>query len=231
MKWIWKSPSCAWLFASPWTIYSPCSSPGQNTGVGSLSLLQGIFPTQGSNTGLPYCRQILYQLNHKGSPSILEWVAYFFSSGSSRPRNLMGVSCITRGSLPTELSEIMIITILTSPWILQLCLFLNFLFLKSNHEIWVLSCLDCPFSIKFVKFIHVLVCSARHYFSLLYSIPIKTLECIYPFKCWWLYRCISTRGLSWIKFPGHFLYIPFSKHRRLFLLGINTRVEVSGYYR
>ena len=40
--------------------YSPWNSPGQNTGVGTLSLLQGIFPTQGSNTGLPQCRQILY---------------------------------------------------------------------------------------------------------------------------------------------------------------------------
>ena len=42
------------------------NSPGQNTGVGSLSLLQGIFPTQGSNPGLPHCRWILYQLSHKG---------------------------------------------------------------------------------------------------------------------------------------------------------------------
>ena len=47
---------------------SPWNSPGQNTGVGSLSLLQTIFPTQESNPGLPRCRQILYQLNHKGSP-------------------------------------------------------------------------------------------------------------------------------------------------------------------
>ena len=43
------------------------NSPGQNTGVGSLSLLQGIFPTQRSNPGLPHCRQILYQLSHQGS--------------------------------------------------------------------------------------------------------------------------------------------------------------------
>ena len=50
--------------------YSPWNSPGQNTGVGSLSLLQGIFPTQGSNPGFPRCRQILYQLSHKGSPGI-----------------------------------------------------------------------------------------------------------------------------------------------------------------
>ena len=49
-------------------LYSPWNSLGQNTGVGSLSLLQGIFPTQGSNPGLLHCRQILYQLSHKGSP-------------------------------------------------------------------------------------------------------------------------------------------------------------------
>ena len=75
---------------------------GQNTGVGSLSLLQGIFPTQislteGLNPGLPHCRQILYQLGHQGSPRILEWVAYPFSSGSSQPRNRTRVSCIAGG--------------------------------------------------------------------------------------------------------------------------------------
>jgi len=62
-----------------------------------LSLLQGIFPTQGSNPGLPHCRQILYQLSHKGSPRILEWVAYLLSSGSSQPRNQPGVFCIVGG--------------------------------------------------------------------------------------------------------------------------------------
>ena len=49
----------------PHRLYSPWNSPGQNTGVGSLSLLQGIFPTQGSNPGLPRCRWILYQLSHR----------------------------------------------------------------------------------------------------------------------------------------------------------------------
>ena len=78
----------------PCGLYSPWNSPGQNTGVGSLSLLQGIFPTQGLNPGLLHCRWILYQLSHKGSPRILEWVAYPFSRGSSRPRNRTGVSCI-----------------------------------------------------------------------------------------------------------------------------------------
>ena len=52
----------------PHGLDSPWNSPGHNTGVGSLSLLQGIFPTQGSNPGLPHCRQILYQLSHKRSP-------------------------------------------------------------------------------------------------------------------------------------------------------------------
>ena len=74
--------------------YSPWKSPGQNTVVGSLSLLQGIFPTQGSNPGLPHSKWILYQLSHKGSPRILEWGAYPFSSRSSRPRNQTRVSCI-----------------------------------------------------------------------------------------------------------------------------------------
>ena len=46
-------------------LYSPWNSPGQDTGVGSLSLLQGIFPTEGSNPGLLHCRWILYQLSHK----------------------------------------------------------------------------------------------------------------------------------------------------------------------
>ena len=46
-------------------LYSPWNSPGQNTGVGSCSLLQGIVPTQGSNPGLPHCRQILYQLSQE----------------------------------------------------------------------------------------------------------------------------------------------------------------------
>ena len=78
---------CSWQ-------YSPWNSPGQNTGVGSLSLLQGIFSTQGSNSGLPHCRRILYQLSHKRSPRILEWVAYPFARGSPPPRNQTGFSCI-----------------------------------------------------------------------------------------------------------------------------------------
>ena len=63
-----KSLSLVWLFATH-GLYSPWNSPGQKTGVGSRSLLQGIFPTQGLNPGLPHCRRILYQLSQKGSPN------------------------------------------------------------------------------------------------------------------------------------------------------------------
>ena len=72
-------------------------SPGKNTGVGCHALLQGIFPMQGLNPGLPDCRWILQHLNHQGSPRILEWVAYPLSSISSLPRNQIRLSCIASG--------------------------------------------------------------------------------------------------------------------------------------
>ena len=79
-----------------YTLLSPWNSPGQNTGVG-LSLLQGIFPTQGLNPGLPHCGRILYQLSHQESPRILEWVAFSFFIRSSQPKNQTGISCIAGG--------------------------------------------------------------------------------------------------------------------------------------
>ena len=82
----WKSLSRVRL-CDPMGLYSPWNSPDQDIGVGSHPLLQGIFPTQGSNPGLLHCGRILYQLSHKGTPRILECVAYPFSSASSRPRN------------------------------------------------------------------------------------------------------------------------------------------------
>ena len=89
-------------------LYSPWCSPGQNTGVGSFSLLQRIFPTQGLNPGLLHYGQILpagkprsptlqadsLPAEPQGKPKILEWVASPFSSRSSRPRNQTRVSCI-----------------------------------------------------------------------------------------------------------------------------------------
>ena len=94
----WKSKLLSHVqLCEPMDHNNPWNSPGHNAGTGCLSLLQGIIPTQGSNPGLPHCSWILHQLSHKGSPRILEWVAYPLSSGSSRPRNQTGVSCISGG--------------------------------------------------------------------------------------------------------------------------------------
>ena len=76
----------------PRGLYSPWNSPGQNTGMGSFPSPRDL-PIQELNPGLLYCRWILYQLSHKGSPRILECIAYPFFSGSSWPRNWTRVSC------------------------------------------------------------------------------------------------------------------------------------------
>ena len=92
-KWKWKkvkaqkvkvkSPSCVWLFATPWTAVhqAPPSTdfPGKSTGVGCHFLLQGIFPIQGSNPGLPHCRQPLLPSEPPGKhlPTVQEtWVQF-----------------------------------------------------------------------------------------------------------------------------------------------------------
>ena len=69
VKRLQESESCSVVSDSlqPQGLQSPWNSPGQNTGVGSLYLLQDIFPTQELNPGLPHCRHILHQLSYKGS--------------------------------------------------------------------------------------------------------------------------------------------------------------------
>ena len=76
------------------SLFSSWNSPGLNTGMGIPSLVQGILPTQGWNPGLPHGRRILYQLSHKRSLRILEWVAFPFSRASSWPRDRTRVACI-----------------------------------------------------------------------------------------------------------------------------------------
>ena len=88
----------------PHGLYSPWNSPGQNTGVGSLSILQGNFPTLGLNPDLPHCRRILHQLSHKERPRMLEWVAYPFSGNLPDPGIELGSPALQVDSLPTELS-------------------------------------------------------------------------------------------------------------------------------
>ena len=71
IKWKSESESLSVVSYSLWPhgLYSSWNSPGQNSGVGSLSLLQGIFPTEGLNPDLLHCRRILYQLSSQGSPT------------------------------------------------------------------------------------------------------------------------------------------------------------------
>ena len=75
-----------------------------HSGAGSLSLLQGIFPTQESNPGLPHCRWILYQQSHKGSPRILEWEPIPSPADLPDPGIEPRSPALQIDSLPTELS-------------------------------------------------------------------------------------------------------------------------------
>ena len=93
--------------------YSVCGDfPGKTTGVGCHALLQAIFLTKyhGLNPGLLHCRWILYCLSHQGSPRILEWVAYPFSSNwpSNLPSPVIepGSPALQVASLPAELKKI-----------------------------------------------------------------------------------------------------------------------------
>ena len=92
----------------PHGLYSPWNSLGQNTGVGSLSLLQGIFPTQELDPGLLHFKQILYQLGHKGSPRILDWsgvkpIPSPADLPDPDPSFVSGSPALQADSLPTEL--------------------------------------------------------------------------------------------------------------------------------
>ena len=95
-----ESENCSFMSDSllPHGLYSPWNSP-------DLSLLQGIFPTQGSNPGLLHCRWIVYQLSHMGSPIILEPNNTVPSAANlSDSRIELGSPTLQVDSLPTELS-------------------------------------------------------------------------------------------------------------------------------
>ena len=79
LKWS-ESRSVISYSLRPHGLYSPWNAPGQNTGKGSHSLLQWIFPTQGSNPGLPHCNCILYQLRYQESRRSEACSLFFFFS-------------------------------------------------------------------------------------------------------------------------------------------------------
>ena len=88
-KWICAVLRCSVVFdscnpmdCSPLGFSVHGDSPGKNTGVGCLALLQGIFSTQGSNRVLPHCRRILYCLSHQGSPQVyMDYVNVWYLGG------------------------------------------------------------------------------------------------------------------------------------------------------
>ena len=109
LLWLHVCESCSVMSDSLWPhgLYSPWNSLDQNTRVGSLSLLQGIFPTQGSNPGLLHCRQILYQLNHKGSHLSIDfyWDRHRISS------DLLYLPCLHPSS------RALLLTVVNSGWL------------------------------------------------------------------------------------------------------------------
>ena len=115
----WKSISCVRLF-EPHGPDSPWNSPGQNTGMGSVSLLQGIFPTQGSNPGHPHYRRILSHLSHQGSPfKALQMPDFSCKLHSSLEEKCVLVSnhCINRTvSLKIESADALIYSMWTQSW-------------------------------------------------------------------------------------------------------------------
>ena len=78
----------------PHGLWSPWNSPGQNIGVGSYSVLLGIFPIQGLNPGLPHCRQVLYQLSHKWSPTYKKKLYFYVLSGNDQKMKCLKIPLI-----------------------------------------------------------------------------------------------------------------------------------------
>ena len=143
-----ESESCSVVSNSlqPHRLNSPWKSPGQNTGAGSCSLLQGIFPNPGIEPGSPVLQVDSFPAELPGKPlkgkvaqswltlcdpvdytvhgilqaRILEWVVFPFSSGSSWPRNWTGVSCIA-GRLFTSWAtrEAPWPEIIPTPWVVK----------------------------------------------------------------------------------------------------------------
>ena len=103
-----KSESCSAVSNSlrPHGLYSPWDSPDQNTGVGSLSLPHGIFPTQRSNPGLLHCRWILYQLSHNGyySSQVQAGITHLFAL-CLQVRKLHSLPPLTKQRKPSHLFQ------------------------------------------------------------------------------------------------------------------------------
>ena len=100
-----ESQSWTWLSSQlNWTgLYSPWNCPSQNTGVGSLSLLQGLYLTQESNPSLLHFREILYQLSSREAPKHWSWYPIPFPVDLPDPGIKPGSPAFQANYLPTEL--------------------------------------------------------------------------------------------------------------------------------
>ena len=129
----------------PHGLYSPWNPPGQNTGVGSLSLLQGIFPTQGSNSGLLHCRRTPYQLSHQGSPSTLEWEPIPSPEELPDPGVEPGSLALQVDYLPAELLGKTCYTLSNFQIYKELFLIIVTMLYITPPELFVLKLEDCSF--------------------------------------------------------------------------------------
>ena len=129
----------------PHGLYSPWNPPGQNTGVGSLSLLQGILPTQGSNSGLLHCRRTPYQLSHQGSPSTLEWEPIPSPEELPNPGVEPGSLALQVDYLPAELLGKTCYNLTNFQIYKELFLIIVTMLYITPPELFVLKLEDCSF--------------------------------------------------------------------------------------
>ena len=123
----------------------PWDSPGKNTGVGCYSILQGIFPTQGSNPGLLHCRQILCHLSYRGGPKIHYFkvsfaLTYFHVSRDNIDKEILDLYCflvllsIKQPLKWSEVKSLSHVRLFVTPWTVayQAALSMGF----SRQEYW-----------------------------------------------------------------------------------------------
>ena len=104
----------------PTRLLSPWNFPGKSTGVGCHFLLQGIFPTQGSNPGLPHYRQTLYLPSHQGSP-LTTWLGLFTSFPKPSSEGCRYRHLFYRQFLQTSPRQVLTLDLWVQEWRRQVC--------------------------------------------------------------------------------------------------------------
>ena len=190
------------LYVTLWTIalQAPLSVEisCKNTGVGSQSILQEIFPTQGSNSGLLHCRQILYRLSHQGSQINILSLSYYmkllwseiFSSYPSPTKSKPGSSHCCFSSVDDHrhfsvFSDSIVTEIYPSPSCSTLKLF------RTSHHLQLHLLL--PYLLNETAPLHL------KNFSLLRLSTSYALHCARTQRCWNLYHNIIIIDFLWVR--------------------------------